>query len=158
VLCLSAGSILLPPPAEAGSAPQAGTILFANRCAGGCTFSAGPDDSIANISSVVLGQVTLSEFAAGTEVWEEVRACLQRSFQPFDVVVTDVDPGAVVHSEIVIAGSPEQAGLPAGTAGVAPKICGFLQVPLLSPSPTSMPTTPRACAGSQLSRRLRASA
>jgi hypothetical protein len=39
--------------------------------------------------------------------------------------VTTIDPAPAVHSELVIAGTAQQAGLPQGVAGIAPLTCGF---------------------------------
>lgn len=41
-------------------------------------------------------------------------------FERFNVVVTDVDPGAAQHVECVMGGSPQDIGMGAGVGGVAP--------------------------------------
>ncbi len=111
-------------PAYAGG-PQAGSLLFVNPCPGGCTFTLGIDDSIANTSSILSGSTELSEFLWGAQTLGEVISCLEGMFAPFDVVVTATDPGSTPHTEIVIAGTPAEAGASSGVLGLAPFACAF---------------------------------
>lgn len=109
-------------------APHAGTIIYFNPCSGGCSFNQGlEDNSITNISSIIGSSATFTEFQHGSELWAEVLQCLSQKFSPFDVVVTDKDPGSVAHSEVVVAGSPDEGGFPNSIGAVAPFDCSFIE-------------------------------
>jgi Big-like domain-containing protein len=109
--------------------PLSGTppynTLFLNRCASGCIVS-GPSttDSRVDHSSIVSGSHTLTAFPYGDTVWQQVVACVKDTFAPFNVNVTDVDPGTANHFEIMIAGNPGDLGLPSTYGGVSPNGCG----------------------------------
>jgi hypothetical protein len=102
------------------------TTVYLNRCASGCTFTPGPDDSSTNHSSVVSATSVLSAFAHGDPSFAAVVACVQTELAPFDVDVTTVDPGYAPHFEIAVAGTPQQLGLPSGIAAVAPSTCSLV--------------------------------
>ena len=116
---------LLALAAHAVPARGAGTI-FLERCAAGCTYFPGFDDSRTNHSSLLNQTSNLPAFGQGDPAWAELLACVQRGFAPFDVAVTDVDPGTASHWEIVVAGSPGNIGQPPGTAGVSPYTCAVI--------------------------------
>lgn len=98
-------------------------IIFLNRCAGGCTiFSTnGTSDARTNMSSIpmgALGPKAISEFAQGDEAWTALVACVRDVYAPYDIVVTDVDPGeSVVHHEAIVAGTAADIGW-SGALGV----------------------------------------
>jgi hypothetical protein len=101
-------------------------LIYLNREGG--AYSPGVDDSFANRSSVIEYYRSeggaLSPFSYGDEVWSEVVSCVQAGYAPFDVTITDQDPGSTPHIEIAVAGRPEEIGLPAGCClGVAPFAC-----------------------------------
>lgn len=102
---------------------RAERILFLDRCAGDCQYTAGFDDSGANVSSLVDGNRTLSGFSHGDESWDAVVACVRDTFAPFAITVTEDDPGTAEHLEIAIGGTPQQLGLPMGVSNVAPITC-----------------------------------
>jgi len=117
-------AILFGVVALAAGAAHASTTIFLDRCAAGCTYTAGVDDSRQNRSSVVSQERALPAFAYSDASWNALVACVQDKFAPFDdTQVTDVDPGDVDHLEIAVAGWPEQLGLPAGIENVAPFTC-----------------------------------
>lgn len=96
--------------------------IFANRCTGGCKVTQGFTDSRTNKSAI--GGGTLSAFSYGDSTWNGVMACLRETFEPFNVTVTDVDPGPDVdHFEVMIAGEPGQLGLPNFVGGIAESAC-----------------------------------
>lgn len=98
-------------------------LLFLGRCADGCTYTPGADDSRTNASSIPNGSSTLAAFAHGDASFDAVVACVRATFAPFAIDVTDVDPGGDDHFEIAIAGTSQQLGLPAGIANVSPVTC-----------------------------------
>ncbi|MDQ1346809.1 MAG: hypothetical protein QG573_178 [Acidobacteriota bacterium] len=101
-----------------GTPANAAGILFLDH--------QGFDSSINNTSSIIGGTRTLLPFDHGDAAWAEHLACVQATFAPYDITVTDVDPGAVAHWEVPVAGTPTQAGFPSGTAGVSPFTCGVI--------------------------------
>ncbi len=110
---------------SAGAA-RSTTTVYLNRCADGCTFTPGPDDSITNHSSIVSATSVLSAFAHGDPSFAAVVACVQTELAPFDVAVTTVDPGDAPHLEIAVAGAPQQIGLPSGVLAVSPLTCALV--------------------------------
>jgi MYXO-CTERM domain-containing protein len=97
-----------------------GTVVFFNRQGG--VYTQGDNDSRTNTTSIHAG--TLTPFECGDAKWAQVMACLKTSFLPYDVKITDVDPGpAREHIETVVAGTGAQLGQPTGVGGIAPLGC-----------------------------------
>jgi hypothetical protein len=107
-------------------AAQASTIVYFNRCAAGCQFVAGVDDSVLNTSTVLSGTHNLGAFVYGDAVFNAVVACATQLLRPFDIVVTTSDPSPQPHSELVLAGTAAQGGFDVGVGGVAPATCGYV--------------------------------
>jgi hypothetical protein len=109
---------------------QAGTntgsrILYLNRCVGGCVIEPGFEDSRTNHSSIVETTRNISEFRHSDEDWQYIVDCVRELYAPFDVLVTDEDPGDISHSEAIVAGTAVEAGF-LGAGGVAPFACSFI--------------------------------
>jgi hypothetical protein len=102
---------------------HATTTVYLNRCVGNCQFAGGPDDSVANTSTVLSGTATLTAFAHGDAAFAAVVDCAIELLRPFDIVVTTTDPSPSAHTEVAIAGTPQQAGLPTGVTAIAPFTC-----------------------------------
>jgi uncharacterized protein (TIGR03382 family) len=96
-------------------------VLFMNRCANGCTVKSGPTDSRSDHSDI--GQGNLTPFSYGDTKWKAVMACMRATMMPFNIQVTDVDPGSAPHFEVMVAGRPTQIGLPNGVGGIADYMC-----------------------------------
>lgn len=105
-----------------GGAPH---ILFLQRCAGGLTISPGNGGSIANESQIVGGVINFPPFPYGDAAWNEVVDRTRDLFAPFNIMVTDVDPGNTPHDEAIVCGDGAAAGF-AGAGGVAPFSCGVI--------------------------------
>jgi len=118
ILAVPAIALLL-----AAGAAHATTTIFLDRCSANCSYTPGYDDSRTNTSSVASSASVLSAFTYGDTSWNDVVACVQQTFAPFDVQVTDIDPGAAEHLEIAVAGTPEQMGQQAGITNVSPITC-----------------------------------
>lgn len=99
------------------------SVLFLDRCAGGCVYTPGFDDSRTNRSSILNSSATLSAFPFGDPSFQAVVSCLRTTFAPFDIQVTVVDPGGSDHFEIAVAGTSQQVGLPSGIRNVSPVTC-----------------------------------
>lgn len=119
--------VIVDPPITDAPAPQAGAmhILFLNRCVGGVTINPGNEDSSANTSSILGGPVNFPEFPWGDATWNETMARTRELFAPFNVQVTDVDPGNTPHDEVIVCGDGASAGFQ-GAGGVAPFTCGVI--------------------------------
>jgi len=99
-------------------------IIYLNRCAGaGCTVVQGTTNSTADPARSSLGHGVLSAFSQGDETWRTVVACMKEVYAPFNVEVTEIDPGAQPHFEIMFGGQPQQLGLAVGIGGVSPFSC-----------------------------------
>jgi uncharacterized protein (TIGR03382 family) len=113
-------------------------IVYMHRCKGSsCTVRRGSTNSSMSPdqSSIVCregtscgaaGGGTLSAFSRSEQVWSETLACVKEVFAPFNVVITDQDPGEMPHYEIMVGGTPTQLGFDVGTGGVSPATCGTI--------------------------------
>lgn len=102
-------------------------LLYVNRCVDGCTLSPGENDSRTNTSSIVSGTSTLSEFQGSDIVFDAIVSCLRDVYLPYDVEIVTEDPGTeVFHHEAILAGTPQEIGLPSGVGGIAPAACSPL--------------------------------
>jgi len=109
-------------------APAADTnIIYMNRCVNGCTVvRAGSTNSAAvpDRSHIIqVNQGTLPKFGASEATWNSVMMCMRDVFGPFNVQITDVDPGTAPHFEIMHGGLPGNMGFGNGTGGVSPATC-----------------------------------
>lgn len=100
-------------------------ILYLNRCEGGCALTPGPDDSRQNTSSIVPEPVTIAEFPHDDKVWKQTLRCVQEMYEPFEIRVTDQDPGNQPHVESIVAGHPRDLQM-AHAGGVSPFTCGVI--------------------------------
>lgn len=102
-------------------------IIFLNRCVGGCTISPGGNDSRTNRSSIVGSTVNLSEWGKGDAQWKQLVDCVTALYDPYDIVITDVDPGPnVEHFEAIVAGRSSEIGGGSNIGGIAPFSCGVI--------------------------------
>src|SRR5690606_38777936 len=86
-------------------------------------------DSRTDRSSIARAQTTLTPWPHGEAAWNNLVACVREMYAPFDIDVTDVDPGTANHFEVMIAGVPEAFGFPRDVGGVAPFIACDGQIP-----------------------------
>src|SRR5579859_7927236 len=69
--------------------------LYLNNCMpSGCTVKQGTTDARTLTSDI--GHGTLSPYPYGQSSWNQVVACVKNVMAPFNINVTDVDPGAGV--------------------------------------------------------------
>jgi hypothetical protein len=100
-------------------------ILFLDRCPTGCTVTAGDDDAARGTSSIVgrndvPATVSLTPFAWGDDVWDQVVACVRTTYAPYDVTVVSERPAAGPYVRVLVAGEPSSLRLAGNTLGVAP--------------------------------------
>ncbi len=100
-------------------------ILFLQRCEGGLTISPGNGGSVADESQIVSGVINFPPFPYGDSAWNDVVDRTRNIFSPFNITVTDVDPGNTPHDEAIVCGDGAMAGF-AGAGGVAPFSCGVI--------------------------------
>ncbi len=111
--------------------PSPHHLLYLNRCRGGTTFTRSDHDDARLHESTVprTGDWTLSEFPFGDEVWNQVVGHVRGFYAPFNIRVTDVDPGNVPHGEVAICGSGAEADYPdnspenGAVLGISPRRC-----------------------------------
>ena len=97
-------------------------IIYMNKCAGGCLIKQGQTNALTQTSDIIqVGQANISGYSGD---WNGLMTCVKGIMAPFNLTVTDVDPGPNVdHFEVVVGGSPQQAGLPSSVGGVADFLC-----------------------------------
>jgi hypothetical protein len=99
------------PPNNTHRDGLADPLIFVNRCVGGCTVTPGTNDSRYDTTTLVTEQRTLSEFMHGDQVWNDMMDCIRDIARPYDVEVTDVDPGeGALYLESMVAGTSAEAG------------------------------------------------
>jgi hypothetical protein len=92
--------------------------IYLNR--DGVVLRPGDNNSSLDTSSVVTAPTEITGWNIDDDTWEETVACMKNMYAPFDVVITDRDPGSVPHIEAVFGGHPNDVGLPDEVAGVSP--------------------------------------
>ncbi|HKE19237.1 MAG TPA: trypsin-like peptidase domain-containing protein [Kofleriaceae bacterium] len=136
----------VPPLAGAGAGTaRADTVtVYLNRDGG--NFTPGePNDSRTNISSVPDRTVAVPAFGGSDQSWEDLVSCVDGLFAPFDIAVTDEDPGEDAHLEAVIGGDPTSFGLLPTVAGVSPFLsnCGIIDDSIVFIFPSVVGDDPR---------------
>lgn len=116
----------------------ASRTLFVHRCPEviGCPITKGTEDnSITNTSSISsFPTATIGAFTRGDAVWASVMECVRETYAPFDIAVTDVDPGADPHYEVMVGGkntdlrndSPNAGGIAPFTCAEIPNAISFV--------------------------------
>lgn len=109
-------------PAALSSAAASGLAktrtIYLNHL--GATLSPGNNDSQAQTSSIVSQVRHVPGWNASAADWAATVSCMKAIWAPFDVVVTDVDPGATPHIEALFGGSPADVGLSGNIGGISP--------------------------------------
>lgn len=114
------------PMVDAASAdacvPGAGSrVVFLSKAGG--TYSAGPDDSTRNVTSILNATTILSPPTVDGAEWTAFVSCVTSKFAPFGVTVTDVDPGTAQHMEVVVIDDGTKIGHTNMVFGLAPFTC-----------------------------------
>jgi hypothetical protein len=104
-------------PATGATRAESRTIYLNH---GGVVLRPGDNDSSTDTSSVVTEPTAITSWDVDDATWQATVDCMREIYAPFDVVVTDQDPGAVPHIEAVFGGHPSDVGLPDNVAGVSP--------------------------------------
>jgi MYXO-CTERM domain-containing protein len=116
-------------------------VLYLNHV--GVTLTPGTNDSFAQTSTIVTERADIAPW--NSDLWPDVMSCMQEIWAPFDVTITDVDPGSTPHVEAVFADSPTDLGLDADIAGVSPftSDCGIIDNSIVFAFTASLPADAR---------------
>ena len=120
------GTYIRVPGALAPAAAPSSNIIYLHRCGpAGCPITFGSvDDSRTQTSSIAMGNRVIGAYTEGDAVWTQFVQCVSDTYKPFNVVVTDVDPGNVPHFEEIVGGKPTDLRNDiSNAAGVAPFDC-----------------------------------
>jgi hypothetical protein len=96
-------------------------IVFLNRCTNGCPVkpaSEGTTDSTVDQSDIAGGNVMLSAYNGGDAKWSAIVNCVKGVMAPFNIQVTDQDPGMQPHFEVMVAGLASQLNSQLGSQGI----------------------------------------
>jgi len=87
------------------AAEPSSRLIYLRRCPDtGCILRQGVDDSRTDTSSLAQGTVTIGAFTRGDAVWSQVVDCVRATYAPFNIGITDSDPGNVPHYEHIVGG------------------------------------------------------
>lgn len=121
----------IPRAAQPTTSSISSRIVFMKRCPliSGCTVTKGTDDARTYTTSIAEGSPgstrIIGEFSQGNEVWNDLMACVRTTFAPFNITITDQNPGDVPHFMNMVGGKPTQLSSEyANAGGVAPFNCG----------------------------------
>ncbi|HMG55295.1 MAG TPA: MYXO-CTERM sorting domain-containing protein [Kofleriaceae bacterium] len=142
---LSFARQVLPASAAPPGAPQRAQsrVIYLNR--DGAILRPGINDSARQISSIVAAPTALDGWDVDDDSWDETVACITELYAPFDVTVTDRDPGNAPHIEVLFGGSPGDVGLPDNVAGVSPftEDCSIIESSIVFAFTDVLPDDPR---------------
>lgn len=101
--------------------------IFLNNCIpDGCTIMPGQNNSRTNHSTIVDQTSFISPFSH-PEVWDQVVDCVKEMYAPYDVEVTDIDPGDTEpHHEAIVAGQAAEIGAGDGVGGLGLGGCNLV--------------------------------
>ena len=116
-----ARQVLPAAPVAAGTSSLAQTkLIYLNRD-GAVLWPGLENDARTRTSSIVSEPTVIGSWEVDDEMWEETVACVREIYRPFDVTITDEDPGEeIAHLEAIFGGHPNDVGLPSDVAGVSP--------------------------------------
>jgi hypothetical protein len=131
------------PAAVAQQARAESRVLYLNRDE--VILRPGDNDSALQRSSIVERAALLPGWDVDDDTWAEVVDCVAELYAPFDVTVTDEDPGDAPHIEALIGGHPSDVGLPDDVAGVSPFTtdCAIIERSIVFTFTDVLPDDPR---------------
>jgi uncharacterized protein (TIGR03382 family) len=95
-------------------------IIYLNNCLpNGCDVAPGFDNSLTDHSSIPDHLSHLNGWPWGQDNWAALVQCMKDMYGPFDITITDVDPGQTPHFEVMFGGNSTDIGIQ-GAGGVAP--------------------------------------
>ena len=129
----------------AGSGRARSRVIYLNP--DGAILYPGDNDSSRDISSIVAEPTLITGWDTDYDTWVETARCVAELYAPFDVTVTDEDPGDIPHIEALIGGSPADVGLPDNVAGVSPFAtdCSIIERSIVFAFPDALPDARTVC-------------
>ena len=94
-----------------------GKTLFLNRAGGTYNASTADDATLNNTKVLASGSFAVPAYPYGDGSWSTIKTCITSQLAPFDVTVTDIDPGTAPHHELVL--TTNYAAWPNGNANVS---------------------------------------
>lgn len=124
--------------AASGTRAQTRTV-YLNKS--GVTLMPGVNDSRTNRSSLVTKTTTIAPWNPSPLLWSQTVSCIRDIFAPFDLAITETDPGPVPHIEAVFGGSAATLGLSGTMAGISPfsTSCGIIEHSIVFTFTSSIP-------------------
>ncbi len=121
----------------------ASRVIYLNH--DGVMLTPGSNDARLHRSSIVTEPVSISAWDVDDDTWQDTVACVREIYAPFDVSITDIDPGEVPHLEAVFGGHPNDVGLPDNVAGVSPFTtdCSIIESSIVFTFTDVLPDDPR---------------
>ncbi len=107
-----------------GGAPL---ILYINK--NGVTLSPGDNDARTNRSTLVTQTSAVPAWTTTAAAWSQIMSCTRTMWAPFNVTVTDVDPGNVPHMESIVTTTSSTIGMDPNVGGVSPYTIGCDLIP-----------------------------
>ena len=123
---------------KAEAAPQAevqpdaapGAIIFLNRDGG--VYRRGVDNAATNTSPILTGTRFISAFAGSEKDWDHIVRRVRARYARFNVAIVDEEPAPPTrYIEVVVGGTPAQAGFDASVGGIAPLYCSPAQTSIV---------------------------
>ncbi|MBA3817494.1 MAG: Ig-like domain-containing protein [Deltaproteobacteria bacterium] len=112
------------------AAPNFSNVIYLNNCkaGGGCKINPGSNNATVLVptSTIPDQQSVVQPFAYSDAVWQEVVACVKRSYAPFAVTVVDERPASGNYHMAIVAGVPQDVQMQQGVGGVSPFACGYI--------------------------------
>ena len=130
VTSLGLASILLSVPSPASA--QEEWVIYVNPCfdgkgnvpGGGCSVQPGANNAREYQTDLAAMPGVLPEFSHGQAVFDQVVECVSQVYAPFNVRVVDTEPPPTTNYHMaIIAGTPQDVGLPAGVGGIGSVFC-----------------------------------
>ncbi|HWU86082.1 MAG TPA: MYXO-CTERM sorting domain-containing protein [Kofleriaceae bacterium] len=117
--------------------------IYLNR--DGALLRPGDNDARLSTSSIVQEPTLVTPWEIDDDMWADTVACMREIYAPFDVTITDEDPGDAPHIEAVFGGHPNDVGLPSNVAGVSPFTtdCGIIENSVVFTFTDVLPDDPR---------------
>lgn len=127
----------------AASARAQSRVIYLNH--DGVLLRPGDNDSSRQLSSIVTQPTVIDGWDVDDDTWSDTVACITELYAPFDVTITDEDPGDVPHIEAVFGGAPSDVGLPDNVAGVSPftSDCSIIEHSIVFTFTDVLPDDPR---------------
>ncbi|CAN5920473.1 hypothetical protein BH11MYX3_BH11MYX3_18090 [soil metagenome] len=133
-------------PAQPMATARAGSrLIYLNR-EGAVLFPGTANDARTQTSSIVSEPTLIGSWDVDDDLWSETLDCVREIYRPFDVTITDEDPGDVPHMEAIFGGHPRDVGLPDNVAGVSPftEDCSVIEGSIVFTFTDVMPDDARA--------------